>query len=52
MKLEFFKDKMFDLLNETDSFEVEDIEVREAENLLSVLLKDGSQFEVECRKLN
>ena len=52
MTLDYFKDKMFDLLNETDSFEVADIEVREAENLVSVLLKDGSQFEVECRKLN
>ena len=52
MTLDYFKDKMFDLLNETDSFEVADIEVREAENLLSVLLIHGSQFEVECRKLN
>lgn len=52
MTLDYFKDKMFDLLNEADSFEVADIEAKDAENSLSVLLKDGSQFEVECRKLN
>ncbi len=50
MTLDYFKDVLFDLLNEADSFEVEDIQVRDAENLLSVLLRDGSQFELECRK--
>lgn len=49
MKLDYFKDKIFELLNETDEMKIRDIETNDRENKFRIELYDGSAFEVECR---
>jgi len=49
MNLDYFKDKLFDLINE-HSEELEDIISHENENIFIIQVNDGSQFEIECRE--
>ena len=51
MKLEFFKDKMFDLLNDADTIRIKDIEANDKEGTFLVSTQDGSVFEVRCRQV-
>lgn len=51
MDLDYFKDKIFDLLNDTDDMKIRDIETNDKENLFTVLLQNGCIFELECRQL-
>ncbi len=51
-KLDYFKDKIFDLLNDTDEIGIRDIETNDREGIFKVLLQDGNMFEVECRQIN
>lgn len=51
MELNYFKDKMFDLLNDADDMEIKDIVVNDRKNAIIVQLVDGSVFALECRQL-
>lgn len=51
MKLDYFKDTIFDLINETDTMEIKDILTNDKENTFTIVLMDGSRFELECRKI-
>ncbi len=50
MELNYFKDKLFDLINESDELDIADIEAEDRKNLFTVTMADGSIFEVLCRK--
>lgn len=47
MELNFFKDILFDLINESDALNVSDIACNDAENLLFVSFDDGSLFQIK-----
>ncbi len=51
MKLEFFKDKMFELLNDADTISIKDIETNDKEGTFLVSTQDGRVFEVRCRQV-
>ena len=51
MKLEYFKDKLFDLLNDADTITIKDIETNDKEGTFRVSMQDGSVFEVRCRQV-
>lgn len=52
MTLDYFKDKLFEMMNESDNeLDIADINANEQENTFTVLTTDRSQFEIECRKL-
>ncbi|MCI8409130.1 MAG: hypothetical protein HFJ09_07665 [Lachnospiraceae bacterium] len=50
MELNYFKDQVFDLLNDAD-IKIRDIETNDKENLFTVLLQNGIIFELECRQV-
>lgn len=50
-KLDYFKDKIFDLLNDADEIGIKDIETNDKKGIFKVLLQDGEIFEVECRQM-
>lgn len=50
LDLNYFKDKLFDILNESDELELSDITVDDRHDLLTVSTADGSVFELQCRK--
>lgn len=50
-KLDYFKDKIFDLLNDADEIGIKDIETNDKKGTFKVMLQDGGIFEVECRQL-
>jgi hypothetical protein len=39
-----FKDRLFNVLNETDEMDIADIETYDKENQFKVVVSDGSQF--------
>ena len=49
MELNYFKDHLFDLLNESDLLDVQDITSDEKRDLFRVTVHDGTQFNVYCR---
>lgn len=51
MELNYFKDQVFDLLNDADNINIRDIETNDKENLFTVLLQNGSIFELKCRQV-
>lgn len=51
-KLEYLKDKIFDLLNDADEIGIRDIETNDKKGIFKVLLQDGNMLEVECRQVN
>lgn len=52
MELDYFKDTVFELLNDSDDMAVKDIQTKDKENIFTVLLMDGSYFELECRQIH
>lgn len=50
MELNYFKDKLFDILNETDDLDISDISADDRNDRFLIYLADGSVFEVECRE--
>lgn len=48
MELNYFKDQLFDLLNESE-LDLAEIESDERANTFTVYITDGSKFELECR---
>ena len=51
MDLNYFKDKLFDLLNDSDVLDISDITTDDRRGLFTVSTSDGSAFELLCRKL-
>lgn len=51
MELNYFKDKLFDLLNETDELDIADLNLEDRKNLLTVTMSDGSTFEIMCQRI-
>ena len=50
MDLNYFKDKLFDLLNESDELDLADICADDRRNAFTVRTADGSVFELLCQK--
>lgn len=48
MELNYFKDKLFDLLNDSENMEIFDIDVDEKTNMFTIATVDGSVFKIEC----
>ncbi|MDE5596275.1 MAG: hypothetical protein K2J04_00400 [Lachnospiraceae bacterium] len=51
MELNYFKDKIFDLLNDADNMAIKDMEANDKENKIVIQLQNGSVFEIECHQL-
>lgn len=51
-RMDYFKDKLFELLNDADDMGISDIETNDKENKLIVSLQNGLLVEIECRQLN
>ncbi len=51
MELNYFKDKLFDLLNESDELDISDLNAEDLKNLLTVTMSDGSMFEILCQEV-
>ena len=51
MKLNYFKDKLFDILNESDELDISDINADDRNDLFTISIADGSTFEIECREI-
>lgn len=51
MELDYFKDKIFELLDESSDLEIVDIDTDDLKNIFTIKIADGSIFEVECRKM-
>lgn len=49
--MNYFKDIIFELLNSSDDMAIKDIHTKDKENLFTVLLINGSHFELECRQI-
>ena len=49
MELNYFKDKLFDLLNDSEGMGIADLSADERNNLLTVRTEDGNVFEIVCR---
>ena len=47
MVLNYFKDVLFDLINESNALDIDDIQCDDRANTFAVLLKDGSSFLVQ-----
>ena len=49
MTLDYFKDSLFDLLNESEQIDAVDIETDDAAGIFVVTTADGSRFSVQCK---
>ena len=52
MDLNYFKDKLFDIMNETDELDIADICADDLKDRLTVSITGGSVFQIECRQVN
>lgn len=50
MELNYFRDKLFDLLNDSEGMEIADLNADERNSLLTVRTEDGNVFEIVCRQ--
>ncbi len=50
MKLDYFRDKLFDLLNDNEGMGIADLNADERNSLLTVRTEDGDVFEIVCRQ--
>ena len=48
MKKDEFKDRLFDILNDTESLQISDIIVDDRNDRINVYLTDGSRFTIRC----
>lgn len=49
MKHDEFKDRLFEILNETEILPICDIDTNEKSNEFKIVLKDGSQFIISTK---
>ena len=50
MELNFFRDKLFDLLNDSEGMGIADLNADARNNILTVKIEDGNVFEIICRQ--
>ncbi len=50
MELNYFRDKLFDLLNDSEGMGIADLNADERSSLLTVRTEDGNIFEIVCRQ--
>ena len=50
MELNYFRDKLFDLLNDSEGMRIADLNTDERNSLLNVRTEDGAVFEIVCRQ--
>ncbi len=52
MDLNYFKDILFDLINESDALEphLQDIQCDDRNDIMAVFMKDGSRFVIHVKK--
>ncbi len=48
MEMNEFKDRLFDVLNDTDNLPIQDIVVEDVEDKINIYLTDGTKFIVRC----
>lgn len=51
MELNDFKDRLFDVLNESDELNISDIAGDDAKNIFVIEMEDRSVFVIECHKV-
>lgn len=51
MELNYLKDHLFDLLNESDCLNVTDKEANDALNTFRITVPDGSVFVISCQRV-
>lgn len=51
MDLNYFRDKLFDLLNDSEGMGIADLYADERKGLLTVETEDGNVFEIICRQV-
>lgn len=49
MELNYFRDKLFDLLNDSEGMGIADLNADERNSLFTVRTEDGDVFEIVCR---
>lgn len=49
MSLNEFKDRLFDILNETDHLPVKDINAEDGADIIKICLLDQSVFQIQCK---
>lgn len=47
----YFRDKLFDLLNDSEDMGIADLNADEKRGVLLVETTDGDQFEIRCRSI-
>ena len=50
MELNYFRDKLFDLLNDSEGMRIADLNTDDRNSLLNVRTEDGDVFEIVCRQ--
>ena len=50
MELNYFRDRLFDLLNNSEGMGIADLNADERNSLLAVRTEDGNVFEIVCRQ--
>ncbi len=50
MEPNYFRDKLFDLLNDSEGMRIADLNTDERNSLLTVRTEDGDVFEIVCRQ--
>lgn len=51
MELNYFKDQLYNLLDDSTNLELADIDTDDAKNRLTITTNDGSMFDIEVKKL-
>lgn len=52
MELNYFKDVLFDAINDSDKMKVSDIETADKRNVFMVTTVDGSTIKVKCEMVS
>ncbi len=50
MELNYFRDRLFDLLNDSEGMGIADLNADERNSLLTVRTENGNVFEIICRQ--
>ena len=50
MELDYFRDKLFDLLNDSEGMGIADLNADEPNRLFTVITEEGDVFEIVCRQ--
>ena len=50
MELNYFRDRLFDLLNDSEGMGIANLNANERNSLLTVRTEEGNVFEIVCRQ--